>query len=226
MVQPSFKKMHDQWLQMHIDQRVGERKRRLQAGHGHAEKAALQHIWWPAFRSFEWLHPEYEVTDFQGGRRFLDLAYIRSGIRIDIEIDGYGPHWKNISRRQFCDHRVRQMHLINDGWIVVQIGYDDIVERPRLWQQLLLQMIGRYFGDANMPMKKLDFEEIELLRLARRLNRPIRIEDVRNRFQCGYRAARGILERLVEKKWIVPASGGSMRVHSWQICAETSDLPL
>ncbi|WP_052486900.1 hypothetical protein [Gordoniibacillus kamchatkensis] len=46
------------------------------------------------------------------------------------------------------------MHLLNDGWIVVRIGYDDVRERPRLWQQLLQQMMGRLFGDGQKPMKE------------------------------------------------------------------------
>src|SRR5690606_32929827 len=108
------------------------------------------------------LHPEYEVKDFFDGFRYLDFAYIRGSIRIAIEIDGYGTHLANISRRQFCDQWVRHMHLLNDNWIVIRIGYDDIAERPRLWIQLLQQMIGRLFGDEYGPGASLSAEERDI----------------------------------------------------------------
>jgi hypothetical protein len=135
-----FEYAHQRWIEQHLSQRKGERKSRLARGHGHAEQRTLEHIWWPAFGTLDYLHPEFEVTDFHEGTRFIDLAYIRSGLKFAIEIDGYGTHVTKISRRQFADQWVRQMHLTNDGWIVIRIGYDDVIERPRLWQQLLQQM--------------------------------------------------------------------------------------
>lgn len=58
-----FENAYDAWLQIHSNARSGERLRRLKDGHRHAEKEMLRHIWWPAFRQFNHLHPEYEVTD-------------------------------------------------------------------------------------------------------------------------------------------------------------------
>ncbi|WP_276354705.1 hypothetical protein [Cohnella caldifontis] len=102
-----FEQEHRKWLDSHLARRKGERKRRLEAGHAHAEKEMQRKIWIPVFGNLEYLHPEYEVRDFL----------------------------------EFCDERIRHMHLVNDGWIVIRIGYDDIVERPRPWRQLL-----RYAG--------------------------------------------------------------------------------
>jgi hypothetical protein len=182
---------------------------KLNEGHHHAEKEMLRQIWWPAFGQFQYLHPEYEVTDFRQGPRYLDFAYIRPPVRIDIEVNGYGPHLRDITRRQFCDQYVRQMHSVNDSWIVVNIGYDDIKERPRLWQQLLQQMMGRLFGDPDRQVDEADCMEREVVRLALRLGRPIKLKDVEIALQCGYRYARNLMQHLVEKRWLVPHGGGS-----------------
>lgn len=220
-----FQTAYDAWIQTHLNARQGERLRRLQEGHLHAEKEMLRTIWWPAFRHLDHLHPEYEVTDFKGGRRFIDLAYIRSSVRIAIEVDGYGPHVRDLSRRQFCDQWVRQMHLLNDGWIVVRIGYDDVEERPRLWQQLLQQMVGRLFGDAEDRLSETDCVEREIVRLALRLGRPIKLADVKMLLGCGYEYARDRMRSLTDKSWFAPHTGGSSRTHSWRLNADRNHMP-
>jgi hypothetical protein len=221
-----FEQAHRDWLESHLQCRRGESKRRLQEGHNHAEKEFLRHVWWPAFDHFDYLHPEYEVMDYREGARFLDFAYIRPPMKIAIEVDGYGPHLRDISRRQFCDQWVRQMHLINDSWVVVRIGYDDIKERPRLWQQLFQQMIGRWFGDPGRQLQKIDCMEREVVRLGLRLSRPIKLKDVETELQCGYRYARKVMQNLVEKQWVVPTGSGTQRIHSWRLNIDNKHIPL
>jgi hypothetical protein len=87
-----FANAYNELITEHIQCRHGERLRRLTDGHGFAEKLLLEQVWWPAFRNFDNLHPEYEISDFRDGSRFLDFAFLRSSIRLAIEIDGYGPH--------------------------------------------------------------------------------------------------------------------------------------
>lgn len=212
----AFDDAYQPWLEQHIKKRKGESKRRLKDGHNHAEQEMLRNVWWPAFGHFLHLHPEYEVQDFSGGFRYIDFAYIRSNIKIAIEVDGYGPHLRNLSRRQFCDQWVRQMHLQNDNWIVIRIGYDDIEQRPRLWQQLLQQMIGRIFGDTS-AQEELTASERDILRLALRLDRSLHLTDVKMTLRCGYQTARRHLHRLEQKGWLKVDGGGQQRVHSWRM---------
>jgi hypothetical protein len=186
----------------------------------------LRHIWWVAFGNFDYLHPEYEITDFFQGQRFLDFVFIRGPIKIVFEIDGYGPHLRDISRRQFCDQWVRQMHLTNDNWIVVRIGYDDVKERPRLWISLILQMMGRLFGNPDKQLTEVDCIEREVIRYALRVNCPIKLKDVQSVLQCGPRSARGIVHCLVEKKWLISAGGGKERIHFWQLNVDNKHIPL
>jgi hypothetical protein len=213
-----FETAHQLWLADHAAASSGERRRRLdEGGHGHAEKEMLRKVWLPAFGHLEHLHPEYEVTDFQGGARFIDLAYIRPPHRIAIEIDGYGPHLKEASRRQFCDERVRAAHLTNDGWTVIRIGYDDLKDRPRLWQQLLQQLIGKLYGHPGARDDEPFSQEQETVRLAVRLDRPIKLSDVERHFQCGYRRARKLIDNLEERGVLEKAGGGRVRIHAWKL---------
>lgn len=218
----AFDEFYQQWLEQHMKKRKGEARRRLKDGHNHAEQAMLRHIWWPAFGHLQHLHPEFEVQDFSEGYRYIDFAYIRSNIKIAIEVDGYGPHMRNLSRRQFCDQWIRQMHLQNDNWIVIRIGYDDIEQRPRLWQQLLQQMIGRLFGDMDAH-DELNASERDILRLAYRLDRSLQLADVKMTLQCGYQTARKHLLQLEHKGWLRAADGGPKRIHSWRL--NTSSRP-
>ena len=57
--------------------------RRLEENHGYGEKQLIKEIWWPAFGNLDNLHPEYEVHDYEGGYRYLDLAFIRSMITFE-----------------------------------------------------------------------------------------------------------------------------------------------
>lgn len=211
----TFELKHRTWSEEHLAKRRGERRRRLEeGGHGHAEREMLRTVWFPAFGHFQHLHPEYEVTDFHGGTRFIDLAYLRSPYRIVIEIDGYGPH-QDASRRQFCDERVRSALLVNDGWIVIRIGYDDLKERPRLWQQILQQLIGKLYGHSDEQVQELYSQEREIVRLAGELGRPIRVADVKRFLRCGYLRARKHLDLLEEKKVMTRIGGGPNRAYGW-----------
>lgn len=211
-----FKDSYSRWLSGHIGSRKGEAHRRLKEGHGHAEQMMLRHIWWPSFGHFQHLHPEYEIQDFNEGYRYLDFAYIRSHIKIAIEVDGYGTHLRNISRKQFCDQWIRQMHLTNDNWIVIRIGYDDIEQRPRLWQQLLQQMMGRLFGNTS-SFDDLHVYEREIMRLASRLERPFKLADVKSTLNCCHNTARQHIRNLERNEWIKSFNGGSVRTHSWSL---------
>ena len=82
MVFDSFEDKHKQYINSHMTRRKGERLRRLKEGHGYAEKLFLQNVWWPIIGHYEYLHPEYEISDFKDGSRYLDFAYIRPPFRL------------------------------------------------------------------------------------------------------------------------------------------------
>lgn len=213
-----FEEEYQAFMNAHLAARTGERLRRLQEGHNHAEILFLKQVWWPLFHHFRYLHPEYEINDFKDGKRYLDFAYIRPAIRICLEIDGYGPHLKNISRWEFSDSLERQNQLVIDGWTVIRFSYDQVKEKPRLCQQIVQQVIGRWLGD-ELDQTSLSFTEKEVLRLAIRKGEAISPIEVEKYLNLSNKTVRKVLSQLVDKKMLIPASG-IVRVRSYRLGAQ------
>jgi hypothetical protein len=58
-----FEEAYELFIQQHLKTRKGEARRRLQEGHGHADKLFIEKVWWPVFGHFDGLQPEFEVQD-------------------------------------------------------------------------------------------------------------------------------------------------------------------
>jgi very-short-patch-repair endonuclease len=212
----SFDEAYSQFILHHMKRRKGEAKRRLKDGHGHAEKMFLAQVWWPALGTFNQLHPEFEVQDFQDGFRYLDFAFIRESFRICFEIDGYGPHSRDINRRQFADNLLRQNHLILDDWKVIRFTYDDICERPRRCQQMIQQMMGLWFGD-RVPQAALTSDQKEIIRLAKQKGGHITPREVSAHLGVCRRTAQKHLHELLTKQLLSSAGEGTIRIRSYRL---------
>ncbi|MGF3105524.1 DNA-binding response regulator [Rossellomorea aquimaris] len=210
-----FKEEYQAFMTAHSQERKGERLRRLQEGHNQAEKLFLKQVWWPSFYQFQYLHPEYEIDDFKDGKRYLDFAYIRPAIRICFEVDGYGPHLKNISRWQFSDSLERQNQLVMDGWTVIRFSYDQVKEKPRRCQQVVQQVIGRWLGD-ELDQTTLSYAEKEVLRLAIQKGNTISPIEVEKYMKISDKTVKKLLSQLVEKKMLIPSSG-IKRIRSYRL---------
>jgi very-short-patch-repair endonuclease len=210
-----FEEEYQIFMNTHVQARTGERLRRLQEGHSQAELLFLRQVWWPLFYHFRYLHPEYEVNDFKDGYRYLDFAYIRPAIRICFEVDGYGPHLKNISRWQFSDSLERQNQLVIDGWTVIRFSFDQVKENPRRCQQIVQQVIGRWLGD-ELDQTSLSFHEKELLRFAIRKGEAISPLEVEKYLKLSDKTVKKVLDQLVDKKMLIPVSG-IKRVRSYRL---------
>jgi hypothetical protein len=76
-----------EWLQGEIGEEKHRRRREiLEKGLGHGTIEFLRKVWFPAVGTFDDLHPEWEVRDFNGSYRYLDLAYMPGDARGGIEI--------------------------------------------------------------------------------------------------------------------------------------------
>ena len=210
--------MVDAFVQEHKNQRKGERLRRLEKGLGYAGQLFIDKVWLPAFGHLEYLHPEYEVTDFRDGRRYIDFAYVRPWLKIAIENDGYGPHCRDMSRDEFADERDRQTDLVIDGWKVVRFSVDRIRDQPRACMRRIEHIIGCYLADVER-LKGLMLEEREIVRMAIRLARPIEVNDARACLAVTDKTARKWLKSLVLKKMLVPAAD-LQRVHAYRLTSE------
>lgn len=212
-----FEQAHLTFIAKHITLRKGARLRRLEEGHGHAEKIFLQQVWWRAFGHFQDLHPEYEIKDFRDGTRFLDFAFLRQSLKLAIEIDGFGPHFSDISRSQFSDQLIRQNHLILDGWKVLRFSYDDVNSRPRMCEQMLQQCIGRHFSEIYSHVITLNVIEKEIIRYAHSLGRAIRPADIQKFLHVGQRKAQQTLKGMYEKSLLEPSGEGLYRIRCYKV---------
>ncbi|WP_058300414.1 hypothetical protein [Gorillibacterium timonense] len=199
----SFEASHEEFLQNHLRLRSGERRGRLQRGHAYAEKLFLQQVWWPLFGTLDYLHPEYEVADWNRKSQFLDFAYLPPYGRFGLEIDSYQSHIKDVDREKFSYSLNRDTFLTAMGWTVLHFSFDDVQQRPELCRMLLQMVFGPYLLRTPKDIQ-LSPAEKEVLRLAWSLGKPIRTMDVIEGCQVTYRTARKWLQGLTEKGMMRP----------------------
>lgn len=184
-----------------------EERASFHSRHDPMGKLFLEQVWWPIFGNFDYLYAEYEVDDYKDGTRYLDFAYIRPPFRINIDLDGFKTHYKDISRWQFTDNNRRQNHIVLDGWKVFRFSYDDVKDNPRQCQQFIQQIIGRFYG--NGPIPHLSYIEREIIRIAMATEHPIRPIDMKQALEVGEKQARCLLRGLSDKGIIIPCGMGN-----------------
>jgi hypothetical protein len=211
----NFDEEYEKYMKWHIGKRTGPRLERISPDLGHAEQKFLRNVWWPTFHQFENLHPEYEIRDYREGYRYIDFAYILPYFRIAIEIDGFGPHWRNISKWQFSEQYHRQNSLSIDGWHVLRFTYDDVDERARLCQQAIQQFMGRWQSTSS-ALEGLTASEREVVRLAIISSHSITPNDVCSLLHVCSKHGQKLLRSLVRQRWLQPASG-NVRITSYRL---------
>jgi len=159
---PAFERAYSQMMEQALAKSRGERKRRLQEKHSHAEKMLAARVLWPALGSLEGVHPEFEIQDLRSGNRFADYAYQPSRrLGLLIEADGFGPHWRDISRWQFDSDLERQNLLLTAGWKMLRFSYDGIMDKPLRCQQTLLLALAKWGQLTAGAEEKIQFSAYE-----------------------------------------------------------------
>ncbi|MGC6584046.1 transcriptional regulator [Paenibacillus sp. FSL W7-1279] len=210
-----FDQQYELWIHTNIlNEKNPRRLEILQKGLGHGTVEFLRSVWFPAIGNFNDLHPEWEVRDFSNGYRYLDLAYMPGGARGGIEIQGYGPHARDLDVRRFKDLCRRHCLLALDGWTFLPIAYPSIVEEPKQCQQLILSFVGRFVA-SDVPAS-LSWLEAEAVRFARRLLRPITPLELANHLRVSDRHTRRLLHKLV-KLQILDIASGEQRARTYKL---------
>jgi predicted DNA-binding protein (UPF0251 family) len=204
------------WLEKQIKESKGERRRRLKGGLTYSTTLFLRLVWWPAFRNFDHLYAEYEVKDFKDGVRYIDLVYIQPMFRIAIEIDGFGPHERDVTREDYADERDRQTDLCIDRWELIRFSTDRVKQKPRTCEARVRLMLDACRGEAQWAVG-LSLEEMEIVRLARRNVLGIRRAEVEERLGIGNRTAGKLLHELVRRQILKSAESGRERIHRYML---------
>jgi hypothetical protein len=210
-----FEGAFNDWLDHHRSLRKGRRLEQIRKGLPYSEEMFARNVWWPAFHHFEYLHPQYEVRDFKDGVRYIDAAYIRPPLKLAIEVDDFTTHCREMDPNDFSDERRRQNHIIIDGWSILRFSYHDVRDRPRVCQQEIQQLLGRWIGEEH-PIQTKDVIDKEAYRFCCRLGRAVRPRDLAEHMNIGPKYARRILHELVKQGRLVPASG-SDRIRSFTL---------
>ena len=210
-----FDQQYEQWIHTNIlNEKNPRRLEILNKGLGHGTVEFLRAVWFPAIGHFNDLHPEWEVRDFSNGYRYLDLAYMPGDARGGIEIQGYGPHARDLDVRRFKDLCRRHCLLALDGWTFLPIAYPSIVEEPKQCQQLILSFVGRFVA-TDVPAS-LSWLEAEAVRFARRLLRPITPLELAAHLRVSDRLTRRILHKLVVLQ-ILDIASGEQRARTFKL---------
>lgn len=224
----SFESTYAEWLQAQLTQEKNPRRREaLAKGLGQGTVAFLRDVWFPAVGNFDHLYPEWEVRDFHNGYRYLDLAYMPGGLKGCIEIQGYGPHARDLDVRRFKDLCWRHSLLALEGWILLPVAYPSIIDEPKRCQQLVLSFVGKFV--ATDAPAGLDWLEAETVRFARRLLRPFTPLELAEHLRVTDRHARRILKTLVQMRMLTVASGNmryrTYALRTWQP-SKSEDEPM
>jgi len=202
-----FEEVHPLFISHHLAKRSGERKGRLDRGHGHGEVMFLKNVWWPLKGHFEDLHPEYEVLDWRGRSYFADFVFSPKTWKLLIEVKGFGEHVTNMDRQKYCNELNRETFLSGLGFHIISFAYDDVAYRAELCVYLLGIVLSRYESSIS-KVKRINFADHEILRYTVCLARPIRPIDVSDHFTIDHRTAVLHLKRLCQKGWLKPIIRG------------------
>lgn len=136
------------------------------------------------------------------------------GTKGGIEIQGYGPHARDLDVRRFKDLCWRHSLLALDSWTFLPIAYLSIKDEPKQCQQLILAFIGKFISGETPS--SLTWVEAEIVRFARRLLRPFTPLEVAHHLHISDRHARRLLHRLVDAEILMQASGKE-RVRTYSV---------
>lgn len=213
-----FEQKFEEWIKSNITKESNHRRRELlEKGLSHGTLEFLRSVWFPAVKNFDHLYPEWEVRDFHNGYRYLDLAYRPGGVKGGIEIQGYGPHARDLDVRRFKDLCWRHCLLALDDWLFLPIAYLSIKDEPERCQQLILSFIGKFTG-SETP-NHLSWLEAEAVRYSRRLLRSFTPKELANHLRITDRHARRILQKLVDEH-ILFVSSGRLRYRTYCLRTE------
>lgn len=214
-----FERAYVAMMERAIRTSKGERKRRLKEVDRYNERLALENVWWPAIGNLDDVHPEYEITDYNGVIRYIDNAYVPPGCYrgLFVESDAYGTHLRDVSRFRFGDNLERQNLLLIDGWHMLRFSRDDMLEKPKRCQQTLLAAMMAWGYGGGLQSMELSMQERAILHWCGKQRRTIKVREVMTALKIGYQAAAKGLHNLEAKGFVQANRAPSGRIVSYTV---------
>lgn len=174
------------------------------------------------YGNLEYLHPEYEVSDWRGRPYFIDFMLKIGHWRFGIDVKSYGFHVQNMDRVSYKKELVREMYMQVYGYRLIIIPYDYIVDDPELIRNLLKLLLGPYMQQVLIePSYTRREREIILMGLKSGIVRPM---EVSVRLEVNRRTAVKYLNELCSKgKFRAAPTEMGARVRSYEYIRSTSD---
>lgn len=212
-----YETSYAKWITRHRISRTGERLRRLVDGFNEPEQMLLREVIYPVVGTLHDLHPEFEVKVFRKPPFFIDIALIRGPLKIGFELEGYGPHQRDVDRYQFAYDRRRHLWLLGEGWVMLYFPFSDIKDRLEELQSYVRRALRRleYRGEV------LSVHEREVIRIALASHRQIiKVSRVTKHLELGRDKTRELL-REMEKKDLLSIMGDAPKhIHRYRLNGE------
>jgi hypothetical protein len=214
----AFERLYKNWRQKHLSASQGERRVRLRNRQGHGTAAFVREVWLPLMGSLDELIPEYEVVDAEGLRRYLQLAFVRGGLQVDLEIDGFRAYGTLGDRRTFADERRRDVSLQIGGWQVLRFSDDDVLTHPMECRELLRRWLERWGGSIRRVTER-EWRQEQVIALARNRESFVTLSEVSEHLAVCDKTARTIMRELLKLGWFAAAGAGKRRIHRYKLKA-------
>ncbi|WP_041058196.1 hypothetical protein [Cohnella kolymensis] len=150
------------------------------------EKQMLEVVIWPVLKSFDGITMEQEMVSTTGVKIYVDAVY--EPVRIAFESNGFVPHAEMITRDRFTFEQMRIRTIAMQGYKYIPFSRDEQEKRAEAARRAFYELLGRFSTSPGLAFEELSVLEREVIRYGLRLNRPIKLEDVRYCLQCGRHA--------------------------------------
>ncbi|GGG75704.1 DUF559 domain-containing protein [Paenibacillus radicis (ex Gao et al. 2016)] len=177
---------------------------------GKIELQFLEQVWGPAFGyNYEGLKAEHPFLDYKGGQRFADFIFVKHGVKLIMEIDGFTTHARDISPGEFNDHLLRQNDLVLSGWLVLRFSAWQVENQPKQCERQIKQAIGQWWSqayreDEGHSKQVWESRKQLVLQMAMRKDGKIKASDIAGQFKISNRSATNWLKRFEFDGAIIP----------------------
>lgn len=178
------------------------------------ELLLLKEVLVPVLGSLEDVEMEYELTSMSGFRIYADFCLLK--YRMILEVEGFVVHAESITRSRFDTERMRIRTFAEQGYIYVPFTWDELVKQPDVCRRALYAIIGRLGGEQSRH-SKLSVRENAVLRYMLLMKRSICLADVRRCLRVSTPTCRRVLKSLIREGYLMQASGGPVRIHTYQL---------